>query len=78
LLEALEEYCAGRKYRFSVLLVTDVTTQNSLLVVAGDDEFVAQIDYPKLEPGIYELRAVVSRKKQLLPYLTHCLRSFRS
>lgn len=74
LLEALEKYRERRKYSFSVLLVTDVTTQNSLLVVAGDDEFVAQIDYPKLEPGIYELRAVVSRKKQLLPYLTHCLR----
>lgn len=78
LLEALEKYRERRKYFFSVLLVTDVTTQNSLLVVAGADEFVAQIDYPKLEPGIYELRAVVSRKKQLLPYLTHCLRSFRA
>ena len=78
LLEALEKYRERRKYSFSVLLVTDVTTQNSLLVVAGDDEFVAQIDYPKLESGIYELRAVVSRKKQLLPYLTHCLQQFRS
>jgi len=78
LLEALETYRAHRKYFFSVLLVTDVTTQNSLLVVAGDDAFVPQIDYPKLEPGIYELRAVVSRKKQLLPYLTHCLRQFRA
>ena len=78
LLEALEKYRERRKYLFSVLLVTDVTTQNSLLLVAGDDEFVAQIDYPKLEPGIYELRDVVSRKKQLLPYLTHCLRQFRS
>jgi manganese-dependent inorganic pyrophosphatase len=75
--EALEKYRERRKYFFSVLLVTDVTTQNSLLVVAGAEEFVAQIDYPKLEPGIYELRAVVSRKKQLLPYLTHCLRQFR-
>jgi manganese-dependent inorganic pyrophosphatase len=77
LLEALAKYRERRKYSFSVLLVTDVTSQNSLLVVAGDDEFIAQIDYPKLEPGIYELRAVVSRKKQLLPYLTHCLRQFR-
>ncbi len=78
LLEALENYRERRAYFFSVLLVTDVTTQNSLLLVAGDDGFVAQIDYPKLEPGIYELRAVVSRKKQLLPYLTHCLRQFRA
>jgi manganese-dependent inorganic pyrophosphatase len=57
------------------LLVTDVTTQNSLLLLAGNDKFVKRIDYPRMEPGVYELRDVVSRKKQLLPYLTHCLRS---
>jgi manganese-dependent inorganic pyrophosphatase len=74
LLEALESYRAGHKYLFSALLVTDVTTQDSLLVVAGDAEFIAQVDYPKHEPGIYTLREVVSRKKQLLPYLTHCLK----
>ena len=78
LLEALEKYRARRKYLFAALLVTDVTTQSSLLLVADEDGFGAQIDYPKVEPGIYELRDVVSRKKQLLPYLTHCLRQFRS
>jgi manganese-dependent inorganic pyrophosphatase len=74
LLEALESYRGERKYLFSALLVTDVTTQDSMLMVAGDAGFVAQIDYPKSEPGIYLLREVVSRKKQLLPYLTHCLK----
>jgi manganese-dependent inorganic pyrophosphatase len=76
LLEALAKYRDRRKYLFSSLLVTDVTTQNSLLVVSGDAEFVSLIDYPKLEPEIFELRDVVSRKKQLLPYLTHGLRQF--
>ena len=78
LLEALAKYCDRGKYQFSALLVTDVTTQNSLLLVAGDENFVSQIDYPKLEPGIFELREVVSRKKQLLPYLTHCLKRMRA
>ena len=73
LLEALEKYRAQRAYHFSSLLITDVTTQCSLLLVCGDEKFIRRIDYPKLEPGIYELRDVVSRKKQLLPYLTHCL-----
>jgi len=77
LLAALEKYRAHRKYHFSALLVTDVTTQSSLLLVADENGFDAQIDYPRVEPGIYELRDVVSRKKQLLPYLTHCLRQFR-
>jgi manganese-dependent inorganic pyrophosphatase len=51
-----------------------VTTQNSLLLVVGDEKFIRRIDHPRLEPGVYELLDVVSRKKQLLPYLTHCLR----
>jgi manganese-dependent inorganic pyrophosphatase len=51
-----------------------VTSQNSLLLVVGDEKFIKRIKYPRLEPGIYDLRDVVSRKKQLLPYLTHSLR----
>ncbi|MEI8288004.1 MAG: putative manganese-dependent inorganic diphosphatase [Verrucomicrobiota bacterium] len=74
ILGALENYRAQRAYHFSTLLVTDVTTQSSLLLVVGDEKFIKRIDHPRLEPGIYELRDVVSRKKQLLPYLTHCLR----
>jgi manganese-dependent inorganic pyrophosphatase len=74
LLEALENYRQKRAYFFSSLLITDVTTQHSLLLAVGAEAFTDRIDYPKLEPGIYELRDVVSRKKQLLPYLTHCLR----
>ena len=74
LLAALEDYRAKRAYLFSTLLVTDVATQSSLLLVVGDEKFIKRIDHPRLEPGIYELRGVVSRKKQLLPYLTHCLR----
>jgi len=73
-LAALEVYRGKRTYHFSALLVTDVTTQNSLLLVVGDEKFIKRIDYPRREPGIYELLDVVSRKKQLLPYLTHCLR----
>ncbi|HTB85631.1 MAG TPA: putative manganese-dependent inorganic diphosphatase [Candidatus Sulfotelmatobacter sp.] len=74
LLTALELFRAGKPFHFSALLVTDVTTQSSLLLVVGDEKFIKRITYPRREPGIYELRDVVSRKKQLLPYLTHCLR----
>jgi manganese-dependent inorganic pyrophosphatase len=73
LLQALEDYRKSLDYFFSTLLITDVTTQSSLLLVVGDKKFCEQIDYPRVETGIYELADVVSRKKQLLPYLTHCL-----
>ena len=77
LLEALEAYRAAHGYLFSALLVTDVTTQSSLLVAVGDSRLTARLDYPRLEPGVWELKDIVSRKKQLLPYLSHCLEQLK-
>ncbi len=70
---ALENYQRQKGYYFSALLITDVVKQSSLLAVTGASALLKQIDYPNLQPGIYELTGVVSRKKQLLPYLTDCL-----
>ena len=72
-LAALENYRQRHGYFASTLLVTDVVRQNSLLLVAGPRELLDLVDYPEVEPRIYELADVVSRKKQLLPYLTDCL-----
>ncbi len=72
-IKALAEHRETNEYFFSALLITDVVTQSSLLLLAGTDAFLAKIEYPEIEPDIYELRGIVSRKKQLLPYLTHCL-----
>ena len=77
LLEALENYRNSRAYLFSALLVTDVNTQSSLLLATGNAQLIAGIDYPRVEPGVYELKDIVSRKKQLLPYLTHCLQQLK-
>ena len=77
LLAALEDYRRGRNYLFAALMVTDVTSQQSLMLVAGQKKFVDRIDYPEPQPGVFELRDVVSRKKQLLPYLTHCLQRMK-
>ena len=70
---ALEAYRSRHEYLFSALLVTDVVVQNSLLLVAGTETFLKTIEYPEREPGVFELNGVVSRKKQLLPFLTDCL-----
>ena len=69
LTEALEAYCRTRGYLFSTLLVTDINTQNSVLLVCGSEAFLQRIDYPRLAHNQWELKGVVSRKKQLLPYL---------
>jgi manganese-dependent inorganic pyrophosphatase len=71
--KALEDYRAQNGYFFSALLVTDVVVQSSLLLVAGPEKLLRGIGYPERETGIFELQGVVSRKKQLLPFLTDCL-----
>ena len=70
---SLEEYRRQKNYLFSALLVTDVVRKTSLLMVTGAPSFLRLMDYPEKEPGIYELAGVVSRKKQVLPHLLHCL-----
>ena len=72
-LKALEEHCENKEYFFAALMVTDVVAQTSLLLVAGAEAFKSEIDYPEVQRSIWEMANVVSRKKQLLPYLTHCL-----
>jgi manganese-dependent inorganic pyrophosphatase len=74
---ALDDYRREHNYVFSALLVTDVVEQSSLLLIAGSGALHDKIDYPEIERGIYELAGVVSRKKQLLPYLTHCLEQLK-
>jgi manganese-dependent inorganic pyrophosphatase len=78
LLEALETRRLQKKLLFSALLVTDINEQTSLLLVRGEPEFLATIDYPEKSHHIWELAGVVSRKKQLLPYLLQCLHRMRS
>jgi len=70
LLEALETYRKENGLNFSCLLVTDIDTQSSLFLIRGDAEVVQAITYPqKRPPDIFDLPGIVSRKKQLMPYL---------
>ncbi len=78
LLTALEEHTRGTRLFFAALLVTDINTQTSLLLCCGAPEFLHRIDFPVLGPNMWELAGVVSRKKQLLPYLLQCLAALPS
>ena len=73
LLDALDRHCRGRGLFFAALLVTDINTQNSLLLACGAPDFLQRVTFPAHGPHIWELAGVVSRKKQLLPYLLQCL-----
>ncbi len=69
LVASLEAYRNANSYFFSTLLITDVNTQNSILLLCGPDNFTRLIDFPDDGPCTWILDGVVSRKKQLLPYL---------
>ena len=73
LLASLGEHQRSKGLFFAALLVTDINTQTSLLLCCGDPAFLHRIDYPPRGPHMWELADVVSRKKQLLPYLLQCL-----
>ncbi len=74
--KALKAYRKKENLFFSLLFVTDINSHDSLLVVASDNDFQEQIDYPQHgKSNIYDLPGVVSRKKQLLPYLSTLLKS---
>lgn len=70
LISELEKYREAHGYFFSTLLVTDVNTQNSILLVRGSESFTRLIDFPEAGSHAWQLDGIVSRKKQLLPYLT--------
>ncbi len=73
LLKALDQHARAERLHFAALLVTDINTHTSLLLCCGDSEFLHRIDFPARSPNMWELAGVVSRKKQLLPYLLQLL-----
>lgn len=74
---SLQKHCESEDLFFSLLLVTDINTQNSLLVVAGRQSLCTMINYPqkKGHDAIYDLPGIVSRKKQLMPYIGGLLKN---
>ena len=70
---ALAELRGEKRLDFACLLVTDISRNNSLLLVSGDERIIAAIGYPRLERQLFQLDGVVSRKKQLLPHLARRL-----
>ena len=67
---ALEAVCKAKQLDFACLMVTDITDHNSVLLVAGNHRVADAIEYPLLRKHLFEMRGVVSRKKQLFPYLS--------
>lgn len=63
LLEALVEFRNKENLYIAALLVTDINSQNSLLLIAGELEFLDRISYPIVESNCIPQKAANS-----LPY----------
>lgn len=57
------------------LMVTDITSETTLFLHEGMEALAHVIGYPQLEPRLYELKGVLSRKKQMVPHLLQALAS---
>lgn len=71
---SLDRLCKARALDLGGLLVTDIVRATSLLLLSGHPELQARVGYPRLDSGLFELKGVLSRKKQLLPHLLKILK----
>lgn len=70
----IENVVNQKSLLFGALLVTDLNNFNSYLFIRGSDDFIKKIQYPKYGDNIYFLKDVLSRKKQLMPYITDIIK----
>jgi manganese-dependent inorganic pyrophosphatase len=71
--KALVEMADHDRLAFSALMVTDIATNSSLLLMSREPAGWEEMNYPHLEDNLYKLDSVVSRKKQLLPLILSLL-----
>ncbi|MDR2865010.1 MAG: putative manganese-dependent inorganic diphosphatase [Spirochaetaceae bacterium] len=68
-IKELEIERRARDALFCAIMITDVTKLTSLLIIAAKNEFMQVLDLPPKGKGVFYLRGIVSRKKQLVPLL---------
>ena len=79
LANALESLRTEEALLFACVLITDINTQNSLLLVKGEPEFISRISYPSVQKDeIFDTPGIVSRKKQLIPYIGSILKEMQA
>ncbi|MDR3343069.1 MAG: inorganic diphosphatase, partial [Treponema sp.] len=69
-LQELEIERRSRDAVFCAIMITDVIKLTSYMMIVGKNEFMQVLDLPPKGPGVFFLRGIVSRKKQLVPLLT--------
>ena len=71
-LDALNRVAAQKGFAWCMLMVTDVLHEASMLFIT-DHKLNRLLPYKQVGDGLYDMGAVLSRKKQLLPEILHTL-----
>ena len=71
-LKALEDVRQKNSLDWAVLMITNVMKENSVLLTT-DYRAVKNLPYTEIEPFIFDMPGVMSRKKQLLPEMIYTL-----
>ena len=58
---------------FAGLMVTDISTESTMFLMEGGQAFTRFMGYPQPEPQVFEMKGVMSRKKQPVPHLIKVL-----
>ncbi len=71
----LDSIIASQGCSFAALMITDVSREMSLLLCRGEPRVLAAISYPRTEESLFEMKGILSRKKQVLPYFVDLLKT---
>lgn len=73
LLNELNSIIKKEKLDLFGLLITNISTENSILLINGKRQILDKLPYKELKPNLYDLPKILSRKKQLLPELLNII-----
>ena len=71
--DVLRQVKQADKLDLAGLMVTDIYSETTLFLAEGKNELAHLMGYPQVEPHLYELKGVMSRKKQMVPHLLKVL-----
>jgi manganese-dependent inorganic pyrophosphatase len=77
ILGALDNVRKERNLSWVLLLVTDITSEHSVLLCSPWPAAERELAYKQLEENVFDLPGVLSRKKQLLPEILRIIDSLR-
>uniref|UniRef100_A0A831UCD3 inorganic diphosphatase n=1 Tax=Geobacter metallireducens TaxID=28232 RepID=A0A831UCD3_GEOME len=71
--ETLKKVKEADRLHLAGLMVTDIYSETTLFLAEGKNGLAHVMGYPQVEPHLYELKGVMSRKKQMVPHLLKVL-----